>query len=239
MKKKIMNIVILLVFATSLIFVYRYLWVDKGEIGKKNPKSKTTNSIQREDVGKKESEFAEKIFADPNQVFQQGKDAICGQYVYKVESLKVSKEFPNFDPLPDKTELLESREAKLDDAGKILNDKSYLIVEMKAKNKRDEAEQELFWPSIRLKLIGVGSDKYIGMADYIGVKGQYCDQNSRIIIVDHLGMNEEKRRTLIYVIPDDLLEQAKKDGLYLEINPTGAVASNSNEDIRCFIMLDF
>lgn len=239
MKKKIMNLVILLVFAASLIFMYQYLWGAKGKIEPKNPKKKTTDSIQREEVGEKETEFAEKIFADPKQVFQQSKDAICGQYVYNVESIKVSKEFPGFDPVPDKTELLESREAQIDDAGNILNDKSYLIVEMKAKNERDEAEQELFWPSIRLKLIGVGSDKYIGMVDYIGIKDQYCDQNSRTVTVDHLGVNEEKQRTLIYVVPDELLEQAKKDGSYLEINPTGAIASNSDEDIRCFIMLDF
>lgn len=234
-----MNILILLVFAASLIFMYQYLWGAKGQTDLKNSKKKTADSIQREEVGEKETEFAEKIFADPKQVFQQGKDAICGQYIYKVESLKVSKEFPSFDPIPDKTELLESREAQLDDAGKILNDKSYLIVEMKAKNERDETEQELFWPSIRLKIIGVGSDKYIGMVDYIGVKDQYCDQNSRTVTVDHLGVNEEKMRTLIYVVPDDLLEQAKKDGVYLEINPTGAVASTPEEDIRCFIMLDF
>lgn len=232
-KHVIINLGILLLFICFVVIVFPYL---KGNKSIPMIKNKMENKGV---IDEKAKEFADKAFVPAELVSVDGLNAKSGSYIYNLENWSISKEFPDLEPLPDKEEMMTYQNTQIDDSGMITDEHSYVIIEMNAENESDHNGTELFWPHIRLKIVGVGSDDFIGIASYVGEYGKESNQNLMSSKTDQLKIGENKTKIIIYVVPDDLLEQAESEGLYLELNPTGSVITDPDKDPRCFIPLNY
>ncbi len=180
-------------------------------------------------------EFAEKLGVDAKNVVSTGNPVASTKYSFTVTSWTKGKEYPGYK-LPEGKNLSEYPGAELDNQGNIINDFSYVVVNISAKNQSDEKiEKDLIWGDMRLEFLYQPS-KY---SDYVGEVAYLGEKTPRSINHDYYAESfepeEEKEMSLIFVVNDGLLEC---DGMYLEINPTGAVIDNPDYDIRRYIVLN-
>lgn len=180
-------------------------------------------------------EFAEKIGVDAKNVVSVGHSVASTKYSFTVDSWNAGKEYPGYEA-PEGIDITEFPGAELDNEGNIINDYSYVVVNVSVKNQVDKkVEKDLVWATFRLKFIMPPSEysDYIGEIDYLGedVPRKYGHD----YFAEDFEPGETKEIAMIFVVHDELFNSK---GMYLEINPTGAVIDNADYDIRRYITLN-
>lgn len=180
-------------------------------------------------------ELAEKIGVDAKNVVSVGHSVASTKYSFTVTSWIASKEYSGYEA-PEGVDITESPGAELDSEGNIINNYSYVVVNVSAKNQSEQKiENDLIWGNFQLKFIMPPSEysDYIGEIDYLG------EDVPRKFGHDYYAENfepgETKEIAMIYVVHDELLDS---EGMYLEINPTGAVIENADYDVKRYIALN-
>lgn len=237
-KKKTVIITIFLLICTGVLCLW-YLkqenLIDIGNFGGDPDNSSSNNSVQDENV----SEFIQTMketgqgSVNPAFVTSIGNSISDGQYEYTVLSYDRQKENPGY-PYPEgMTPLSEKPGASVDEDGNIMNDFSYLIVNVKVKNLSDEEDINGIWGIFRLKIPGVSSDEYKSELTYLGEEEPRSKDGD--YYMEQIPAGGEITMPIIYVIKDDLLDAGYSP--YLEINSSGAVITDPDKDVTRYIVL--
>lgn len=237
-KKKTVIITIFLLICTGVLCLW-YLkqenLIDIGNFGGDPDNSSSNNSVQDENV----SEFIQTMketgqgSVNPAFVTSIGNSISDGQYEYTVLSYDRQKENPGY-PYPEgMTPLSEKPGANVDEDGNIMNDFSYLIVNVKVKNLSDEEDINGIWGIFRLKIPGVSSDEYKSELTYLGEEEPRSKDGD--YYMEQIPAGGEITMPIIYVIKDDLLDAGYSP--YLEINSSGAVITDPDKDVTRYIVL--
>lgn len=247
MKKKIISVIgVILVIITVVLSV---VYLRGGSGGGMSKEDMEKDQMLREELQETantlgssgEADEAAKAFAatlkekrgidvDARNIVSTGKPLVSGQFTFTVNSWNISKEYPGYEP-PEGVDLAEWPGAEVDGNGNIINDFTYVTVDISAENMKAEEVTQLIWGMIRLRIFDSGD--YTGEAIYYGRDiereyGHYYGQET-------FQANETKSVVLIFVVKDELLQNQE---MYLEINPSGAQTVNPDYDVRRFIILN-
>ena len=188
---------------------------------------------QKGEPDRASKELAELIGEDANDIVSVGNPLVSGNYIFTVKSWKTSKEYPGYAP-PEGVDITEFPGAQADEAGNIVNDYSYITVDVSCQNRTEEEIDDLVWNELSLKFVRpIGGGSYSGELTYLGEKvprlygHDYCRE--------YFEADETKDITLIYVVNDGLLDN---EGMYLQINPSGAAISGEEYDVIRYIVLN-
>ena len=121
----------------------------------------------------------------------------------------------------------------------ILNDYSYVAVDITVENLRDREVTQYIWGFINLKLRGA-EESYIGSAtDMINLDTDEIKPITKDANRETFAANERRKERLIYIVPDDLLPYC--DGFYLRIEHTEGSDRALNKldaEVRRWIVLN-
>ena len=154
-------------------------------------------------------------------------------FAYTVDSWQVTKQNPG------DYQLREYPYAQYDENMNIINDYSYVVVDVTVENLSDGEVTQAVWGFIRLKMQGA-EDSYIGtVIDLIDLSTDTLKEITKDAYKETLLGNEKRRERLIYIIPDNLLPFS--DGFYLRIEHTGgedSVLNKLESEVRRWIVLN-
>ena len=168
---------------------------------------------------------------NPMNITTVGNPIRSGDFSYKVNSWSMSKEYPGYSQPEGDTPLEERPGAQLDENGNIINDFSYVVVNVEAKNLTSKDVTSLIWGIFYLKSIGNGAGKYTGQDAYLGDDRPL----SKDYYLETIPANSTKEMTFVYVEKDEYL---KDNQLYIEVNPSGVATYNPDFDVKRYIFLD-
>lgn len=192
-----------------------------GQEGEPDNASKEFSKTLKEKAG---------ITVEAKNIVPTGQPIISGKFAFTVTSWNISKESPGYD-FPKGQDSKSLRGAELDANGNIKNEFSYVTVDISAENLTDEAVSEYIWAYIRLEIFNAGD--YIGEVMYLG------EETPRELTKDYLKESfttgETKNMAMIYIAPDKILENQE---MYMEINPSGAIIADQEQDVRRYIILN-
>ena len=154
-------------------------------------------------------------------------------FAYTVDSWQLTKQNPGNYPLR------EYPDAEYDENMNILNDYSYVVVDITVENLRDREVTQYIWGFIDLKLRGA-EESYIGSTtDMINLDTNEVKPITKDANRETFSANEIRKERLIYIVPDDILPYC--DGFYLRIEHMGMADSNLNKldsEVRRWIVLN-
>ena len=140
---------------------------------------------------------------------------------------------------PGDYQLREYPNAEYDSNMNILNDYSYVAVDITVENLRDREVTQYIWGFINLKLRGA-EESYIGSAtDMINLDTDEIKPITKDANRETFAANERRKERLIYIVPDDLLPYC--DGFYLRIEHTEGSDRALNKldaEVRRWIVLN-
>ena len=154
-------------------------------------------------------------------------------FAYTVDSWQLTKQNPG------DYQLREYPNAEYDSNMNILNDYSYVAVDITVENLRDREVTQYIWGFINLKLRGA-EESYIGSAtDMINLDTDEIKPITKDANRETFAANERRKERLIYIVPDDLLPYC--DGFYLRIEHTEGSDRALNKldaEVRRWIVLN-
>lgn len=242
LKKKMVSVLILIVAIILILFSVRYLRSgveiginNKDAQARKEEMQKMATTPGQSKADEKSIEFAKILKKktgqdiDPRNIVSTGKPLVFGEFLYEVSTWNVSKEYPGYEP-PKGRDISKASGAMLDEKGNIINDFTYVTVNISAKNLRAEEVSDLVWGNMRLRIFDARD--YMGEMTYLGEQfpREYGHQYNR----ENFQGNETKRIALIFVVKDELLTNQT---MYLEFKQN-VVVEDSNYDVRRFIILN-
>lgn len=169
------------------------------------------------------------ITVEPRNIVPAGQPVKCGKFAYTVTSWNVSKESPGYE-LPEGEDSKSIRGAELDPDGNITNEFSYVTVDISVENMTNETVSEYIWGIIRLEIFNSGD--FIGEVAYLGEETPR--EKTKNYYQESFTAGETKNKAMIFVVPDQILGDQE---MYMEINPTGGVITDPEQDVRRFIFL--
>lgn len=168
---------------------------------------------------------------NPLNITTIGKPIRTGEFSYQINAWSMSKEYPGY-PVPGGQESLEERTgAQLDEAGNIINDYSYVVVNMEVENMTSNDIKYLIWGIFQLKSIGSGTGQYCGEVLYLGDNRPM----GKDYYLDTIEANSKKEMPMIFVVKD---EYVNDNQLYIEVNPSGVATNDPDYDVKRYIFLD-
>lgn len=248
MKKKIVSVIGVIVVILIVIFSVTYLrGGNTGVLSSQEKKEQEQKmSKEREEMASTlgqqgEADETSKAFAaklkektrqdiDPRNIVSTGKPLISGKFSYTVNFWKVSKEYPGYEP-PEGVDLKAWPGAEVDQNGNIMNDFSYVTVDISVENLKDEETSEYVWGNIRLQIFDAG--EYSGEHTYLGrnEEREYGHDYGK----EDFSANGTKNAVMIFVVKDKYLTDQE---MYLKIDPSGSATVDPDYDVRRFIILN-
>lgn len=206
--------------------------------GKKNNeyeeiRKKAELPIQEGEPSEEIKDWAEKIGVEARVVALTNTTIPCMNFKYTVNSWKKSKNYPGYQ-VPDGMELTQRTGAQFDEQGNIVNDFSYVTIEVSKEN-ISESDTESYWNDFNLRMIRqASSDIYTGEVAYLGEEEPRED--SRAYFLEQFKKDEKKDMVLIYIVADKFLDN---EGMYIEIDPFGCTYTGKKDEIdpRRYIIL--
>ena len=170
---------------------------------------------------------------DARYIVSTGKTIRNLPFAYTVDSWQVTKQNPG------SYQLREYPDAEYDENMNILNDYSYVVVDLTVENLRDREVTQHIWGFIRLMLWG-GEDSTAGqVCDVINLETNEVKPITKDTYKETFAANEIKKERLIYIVPDGILPYC--DGFYLRIEHMGGSDSSLNQldsEVRRWIVLN-
>ena len=248
-KKIIASIIGILLVIILVLVSFKYFRgtsVSIAPLASKEDSKETDSTISEEslNVPAQEAEITEeneRLAADlktvtgmdynPMNITTVGNPIRSGDFSYKVNSWSMSKEYPGYPQPEGDTPLEERPGAQLDENGNIINDCSYVVVNIEVKNMTSKDITSLIWGTLYLNSVGNGAGKYTGEAAYLGDDRPL----SKDYYLEIIPANSTKEMTFVYVEKDEYL---KDNQLYIEVNPSGVATYNPDFDVKRYIFLD-
>lgn len=186
-----------------------------------------------DEVDEASKEFAKKTGVDAKTVVSTGQSIVSTKFLCTVTSWEVGKDVLKYE-LPEGASL-EDYGVMTDENGYITNEYSYVIVHFSAQNISDKKiENDYLWSKLRLRFVNPPSSYSVtGEVRYLGEKQprKFTDD----YFAENFEVDETKEIALIYAVPDGILDN---DGMYLELNPMGAVITDEDQDVRRYLLLN-
>ena len=154
-------------------------------------------------------------------------------FAYTVDSWQLTKQNSGNYPLR------EYPDAEYDENMNILNDYSYVVVDITVENLRDREVTQNIWQFIRLQLQGAEGSIIGSVLSPINLETNEVKPITKDTYKETFAANEIRKERLIYIVPDDILPYC--DGFYLRIEHMGGTDSTLNKmdsEVRRWIVLN-
>lgn len=154
-------------------------------------------------------------------------------FAYTVDSWQLTKQNPG------NYQLREYPGAEYDENMNILNDYSYVVVDIAVENLRDREVTQSIWGFISLRLQGAEESTVGEVCDIINLETNEVKPITKDTYKETFVKNEIKKERLMYIVPDNLLPYC--DGFYLRIEHMGGadtVLNKLDSEVRRWIVLN-
>lgn len=174
-----------------------------------------------QDIRRKREE--NKVIIEAENVVKIGQDIESGILSYRVDGWEITKNNQGYALPEEKRESWENHyEIELDEDGAIVNDSSYVIVDVTVENLLENEITEYVWAHFNLEQLGHRGELYKGYV-YLGEEPQRkYGKNYNLETIPARG---EKSIAVIFIVKDEWIESGQ---FYIEINPTGTMPINSS-----------
>lgn len=199
----------------------------------------TSIAVQDQEPDEASKELAEYLSdhldheVDARYVVSTGRTIRNLPYAYTVDSWQVTKQNPG------NYQLTEYPDAQYDENMNLMNDYSYVVVDITVENLRDTEVTQALWGFIRLRLKGAEESYTGGVIDMVDLAANVVKERNKDAFKETFIGKETRKERLIYIVQDDLLSFS--DGFYLSINHTGMSDDDLNKldtEVRRWIILN-